>query len=356
MRQLLAKPRDELSRELGDAAMRAPLLLAQLLAAVEPEQHRQAPCLVEQLHADAQHHPELPPMESHARGGRQQRVAMHRGGGDLLARVTAERVVDRGQKWLVALDQRIELRTGVSPIASHSQMALEKKRRKLRMCFQPMALAARTAEVTVWRPSASIQPHANVRKVRKLGAVSAESWCRDVADARVHGATRKVPREVFEAEELPRLLALPEAPFDVPIWMTAKVHTDHHAQVARALYSAPSRYRNKKIEVRVDSTSVRLYYDPELVKVHPRVAPGKRSTDPGDYPVRKAEYALRNVNAIITRAPFRAVLRKWRALTRLSPAVHRMDAAARGGRAAQAFFRRLASPVLLTCRAAHRTP
>ncbi|KYF49126.1 hypothetical protein BE08_43135 [Sorangium cellulosum] len=54
--------------------------------------------------------------------------------------------------------------------------------------------------------------------------------------------------------------------------------------------------------MRIDSTSLRLYYDRELIKVHPRVAPGKRSTDPGDYPVGKAEYALRNVNAIITRA------------------------------------------------------
>jgi hypothetical protein len=34
------------------------------------------------------------------------------------------------------------------------------------------------------------------------------------------------------------------------------------------------------------------------VKLHPRVAPGKRSTDATDYPVGKADYALRSVERI----------------------------------------------------------
>ena len=35
---------------------------------------------------------------------------------------------------------------------------------------------------------------------------SAERWCSDVAGARVHGTTREVPREVFEAREKPETL------------------------------------------------------------------------------------------------------------------------------------------------------
>jgi len=137
-----------------------------------------------------------------------------------------------------------------------------------------------------------------------LGALraSAERWCREVAGARVHGTTRRVPREVFEAEELPHLWAMPETPFDVPTWGRAKVHPDHHVQVARALYSAPTRYIGKTLEVRADRTSVRLYHGTELVKVHARVEPGKRSTDASDYPVGKAEYALRSIEGIKTRA------------------------------------------------------
>jgi transposase len=33
---------------------------------------------------------------------------------------------------------------------------------------------------------------------------SAEHWCRDIAGTRIHGTTRRVPREVFESIERPR--------------------------------------------------------------------------------------------------------------------------------------------------------
>ena len=40
----------------------------------------------------------------------------------------------------------------------------------------------------------------------------------------------------------------------------------------------------------------------QLVKTHPRVKPGSRSTDPADYPVGKAEYALRDVATLTAKA------------------------------------------------------
>ncbi len=131
---------------------------------------------------------------------------------------------------------------------------------------------------------------------------AAERWSRDVAGARIHGTTRRVPREVFEQEERARLLPAPDAPFDVPRWAEPKVHPDHHVQVARALYSVPTRYIGKKLRARVDKRSVRLYLHGELIKCHPRVAPGKRSTDTSDYPVGKAPYATRSVDALIARS------------------------------------------------------
>ncbi len=128
---------------------------------------------------------------------------------------------------------------------------------------------------------------------------SAEHWCEEVAGARVHGTTRQVPRDVFAAEEKAHLSPAPQAPFDVPAWSEAKVHPDHHVQVARALYSVPTAYIGRHLEVRLDSRTVRLYSGAELVKVHARVAPGKRSTDPNDYPRTKTAYALRSVDALI---------------------------------------------------------
>jgi hypothetical protein len=112
-------------------------------------------------------------------------------------------------------------------------------------------------------------------------------------------------REVFEAEERSFLLPAPDAPFDVPRWSEPKVHPDHHVQVARSLYSVPTRYIGKKLRARTDKKTVRLYLQGELIKSHSRVAPGKRSTDVSDYPVGKAPYASRSVDALI--APARSL-------------------------------------------------
>jgi len=64
----------------------------------------------------------------------------------------------------------------------------------------------------------------------------------------------------------------------------------------------PHAYLSRRVRVRSDSRLVRIYLNSELIKVHPRMAPGRRSTDPNDYPPGKADYALRNVDALIERA------------------------------------------------------
>lgn len=136
---------------------------------------------------------------------------------------------------------------------------------------------------------------------------SAEHWCRDIAGARVHGTTRRVPLEHYASEEKVAMLPPPTAPFDVPLWTEAKVHADHHIQVQRALYSVPTRYLHQTVRVRSDKSTVRIYARTELIKVHPRKQPGGRSTDPSDYPADKAAYALRSVDAVLDRANKRGV-------------------------------------------------
>jgi transposase len=126
----------------------------------------------------------------------------------------------------------------------------------------------------------------------------AAEWCRDIAGARVHGTTRLVPRDVYEAEERPKMRAAPTVPFDVPRWVKAKVHPDHHAQINRALYSLPTQYIGKTLDVRVDRATVRFYLGANFIKSHVRMSPGKRSTDANDFPSDRAAYALRNVDGV----------------------------------------------------------
>jgi hypothetical protein len=127
-------------------------------------------------------------------------------------------------------------------------------------------------------------------------------WCFEEYGMRRHSTTLRMPREHFEAEERPALLAAPSELYDPPECCTPKVHRDQHTLVAKSLYSLPTRFKGRTLRARADRTTVRFYDGPSLVKVHPRVAPGKRSTDPSDFPPEKAAYALRDVAFLQRRA------------------------------------------------------
>jgi hypothetical protein len=119
------------------------------------------------------------------------------------------------------------------------------------------------------------------------------TWCREVAGRRIHGTTRRVPLEVFETEERTALITLQPVRFDTPLWSRCTVHPDHHVRFDRALYSVPTHYVGKTVDVRGDRSLVRIYLGAELIKTHPHQSPGTRSTDFNDYPKDRAPYAMR---------------------------------------------------------------
>ena len=129
-----------------------------------------------------------------------------------------------------------------------------------------------------------------------------ETWCATTAGLRVHGTHGQRPAELFAAAEAARLLPAPAGRYDVPIFATPKVARDHHVEVARGLYSVPGELIGQRVAVRSDSVLVKIYSGGQLVKTHPRVRPGGRSTDPGDYPPGRAEYALRDVATLSAKA------------------------------------------------------
>jgi hypothetical protein len=120
-------------------------------------------------------------------------------------------------------------------------------------------------------------------------------WSREEAGMRRHSRTLRLPREHFEAVEKISLLPAPTMRYDVPLRCDPKVARDQHAQVARALYSLPSRYVGKTLHARADRTTVRFYDGTVLVKTHLRMPAGGRSTDREDFPAEKTAYALRDV-------------------------------------------------------------
>jgi len=131
----------------------------------------------------------------------------------------------------------------------------------------------------------------------------ARHWCLEEYGPRRHSTTLRMPRECFETEERPALLAAPTTPYEVPIWCEATVHRrDQHALVAKSLYSLPTRFRGRRLRARADRTIVRFYDGNTVVKIHRRVGPGERETDVSDFPPEKAAYAMRDVAFLQRRA------------------------------------------------------
>ncbi|MHB8246855.1 MAG: IS21 family transposase [Acidimicrobiales bacterium] len=126
----------------------------------------------------------------------------------------------------------------------------------------------------------------------------ARVWCQQTAGMRIHGTTQCRPIEAFRVDEAPRLLSLPPTAFDTPTWSEPKVHRDFHVEVARAIYSAPHRLVGSRVKARRDSTTVKLYFRGELVRVHGLRPPGQRSTNPDDMPRGKEIYATRDIDKL----------------------------------------------------------
>ena len=128
---------------------------------------------------------------------------------------------------------------------------------------------------------------------------AAKAWCENVAGLRIHGTTRKRPREVYEAVERPLMKPAPTELYEVARWTSAKVQRDHHFQVDKALYSVPTEHIGKDIEVRIGACTVLAYVGDRVVASHPRMAAGERSTVVEHYPKNKRRYAARSTSGLL---------------------------------------------------------
>ena len=126
---------------------------------------------------------------------------------------------------------------------------------------------------------------------------AAALWCRGRAGLRDHRRLGGQPAVVFAEREQPVLLPAPSERCDLPIYRSAKVHRDHHIEVAKALYSVPGVLIGSQVDVTASGTLVKVFSDGQLVKVHPRQEPGGRVTDPADLPGELTDYAMRDIES-----------------------------------------------------------
>jgi hypothetical protein len=135
---------------------------------------------------------------------------------------------------------------------------------------------------------------------RSFGSVAdmqsgAVTWCLQVAGTRPHrgvGMDGAQPVVVFNAVELPALLPLPRAPFELVTWVSGKVAPDCHVHAGKALYSVPWKHIGRQVDVRLGERVVEFFADGELIKTWERIERGRR-TDENDYPPEKIAFFMR---------------------------------------------------------------
>jgi transposase len=124
----------------------------------------------------------------------------------------------------------------------------------------------------------------NALKARRFASLAAQNqflgeWEHTVADARIHGTTRRQVQALFQ-EERTHLQRLPPSLF--PCFREARrtVHRDSYVEVEKAYYAVPQEYIGRSVWARWDGREVRLSTERgEQLRLYCRLEPG-RFTDP----------------------------------------------------------------------------
>lgn len=106
---------------------------------------------------------------------------------------------------------------------------------------------------------------------------------------------RKLPgsrRSRFEEFDRPAMLPLPETPYQLSLWIKARVHIDYHVEVDHHFYSVPHRLVGEQLDVRSTATTVECLHKGNRVASHVRsFFAGKHTTLPEHMPKAHREYA-----------------------------------------------------------------
>lgn len=97
---------------------------------------------------------------------------------------------------------------------------------------------------------------------------------------------------VFLDEEKASLLPLPKVPFELAVWKVATVQFNYHIAVEKMNYSIPYEYIKHKVDVRLTSKVVEVFFNNHRICSHPRLhgRPGQYSTVTAHMPEDHKKY------------------------------------------------------------------
>ena len=108
-------------------------------------------------------------------------------------------------------------------------------------------------------------------------------------------------RESAFLEERPFLIPLPDKPFELSTWKIATVQINYHIVVDKMYYSVPYEYIKYKVDVRLTSSMVEIFYQNARIASHRRLCghPGQYNTVIEHMPDKHKEYTQWNAKRFI---------------------------------------------------------
>jgi transposase len=77
-------------------------------------------------------------------------------------------------------------------------------------------------------------------------------------------------RAIFETEDRPAALPLPERPYEFAEWLKARVSIDYHVQADKHNYSVPFRLLRETLDIRLTAATIEVFNKGERVAAHTR--------------------------------------------------------------------------------------
>lgn len=114
--------------------------------------------------------------------------------------------------------------------------------------------------------------------------IALRNWLDHKCNKRLHGTTKKIPREVFDHEEKDSLQSLPVSDFIFPNVVCRKVNKDCHVTFSDNYYSVPYEYINKIVEISLDTKLIKITYNQDQVAIH------EKSEGKGNFITNKSHY------------------------------------------------------------------
>lgn len=113
-------------------------------------------------------------------------------------------------------------------------------------------------------------------------------WLENICNSRIHGTTKKIPKEVFQSEEKQTLHPMKLKGYDFGVWTTRKVNVNCHISYDSNFYSVPYKHIGENVTLKVSDKLIKIYSHYELIATHLKIeGKGQFSTNNAHYPEYK---------------------------------------------------------------------